>query len=765
MLVSISRPPIPLGGDADPVIEALVNLMPDYSAGRRLHALYVNKTQAELPGNYSQLFGTGPAFRGVFFPSWQPDGLLGLTGDTGLDQSWWRNFSVVVLCQAIADMGSHIRGQMLTAEINGDLASYNATLRGRSARVYANVLAATYGPLAALLRQVNRATAKQQFHDSLLSNVINRQLWYQAGVWTSPDWEMFNQYAKYIALGASDAEVDTLIGELIAAGLPVPAVVNQQGWRSYSEELRDKPNVDVDDIRSQCSGPITASTYLPTYGGGMPATMPNGNCYEFTANSQPGTHYRRAPGGCCFTPDTQVLNAAGEAVALRDVKRGGTVLTRDGTATVAYVATPLLGQRALYQLTGGGPVFTGTHPFLNAAPPDPEHAPPTVLAVDPQTLAWTVPTLSDDGIGRLVSGSLVLLRTPGSGQEPLVVTVDGVEEVPPAGAEACLYDLRLETRTGERPEFWAGDGETFYLVCPEYPVLDQAGASVTTAVALMEGLLASDGPAGTGWPATIIDTVNEFGAGIFLGAAMQALATTPSFGAEPPPAPVYERIDAIYRSLAASTEETSAVVASLFDGLLAAVGQWLASVIAVGWRTSLLLGGEILAVTVFDVALLPDNPIPVDATVQLEITAAGRQSTEATRMWDRRGRANTRFHHYFDQLVHLDLAGDDRPIGLSFAVFTDGAALPSLFAEAPTVVDDFGHMLQSAQLRDASGAVVGTIRFDTRHLGRDAAAQELRDSGLWTEEKAEAYANALGVAMVEPILTQLRGIAPAMGRP
>ncbi|MBV9821201.1 MAG: hypothetical protein JO144_03075, partial [Actinobacteria bacterium] len=245
-------------------------------------------------------------------------------------------------------------------------------------------------------------------------------------------------------------------------------------------------------------------------------------------------------------------------------------------------------------------------------------------------------------------------------------------------------------------------------------------------------------------------------------AAMQALATTPSFGAEPPAVGVYKRIDQIYRSLADTTEQTAAVIASLFDGLLAAVGQWLTSVIAVGWRTSLLLGGDILAITVFDLALLADNPIPADSTVQLEVTVTGRQSAEGTRLWDRRGRANTRFHHYFDQLLHVDLAGDDRPLDLSFAVLLDGAALPSLFAEAPAAVDESTHVFQSAQLRDSTGAVVGTIRFDTRRLGRDAAAQELLTSGLWTPELAQAYANALGKAMVDPILSRLRAIPPRL---
>ena len=63
MLLVISRAEIPLSAPqaargrltaaVNPVIEAMVNLMPDYSVGRRLHAFYVNKLQSVLPGNYS----------------------------------------------------------------------------------------------------------------------------------------------------------------------------------------------------------------------------------------------------------------------------------------------------------------------------------------------------------------------------------------------------------------------------------------------------------------------------------------------------------------------------------------------------------------------------------------------------------------------------------------------------------------------------------------------------------------------------------------
>lgn len=760
MLLNISRPAIPVAGAVDPVIEDIVNLMPDYSAGSRLHDLYVNKLQSALPGNYSQLFGTGPSFRSVFFPDWQPDPLLSLADGTGLSDAWWSAFSVAVLCQAIAEMGSNIRGQMLTDKINGDVTTFNVTLSGQSSRVYAKVLEATYSPLTSLLQKVNPATAKQQFHDSLLNNVLNRQLWYQAGMWTSPDWEMFNQYAKYIILGASDAEVDALIGELMAEGLPVPAQVGQGAWRSYAEELRDKPDVDVNDISAACSGPVTATTYIPNPDG-YAAPMPDGNCYEFTADSQPGSPYRRPPGGCCFTGDTRVLDGDGNAVPLRRVKQGDTVLTRDGVATVAYVARPLSAGRKLHRLGGGGPVFVATHPFLNGAPPDPAAAPPALLSLEPQSLAWTVPTLSEDGIGTLEVGSTLWSRAPGAGQPPVSVTVAEVEEVTGSDDDPYLYDLRLATSSGARQEFWAGQDQTFYLVSPEYPILGQAGAAATTVVAVMEGMFKAGGPDGSGWPSRVIDVVNQFGAGVFHGALMQSLATTPSFGAPVPPEPIYDRIERLYRVLDTAPPETAAVVAGLFDGMMSAVGQWLASVVTLGWRTSMLLRGDVLAVTVFDIALTPASAIPADTLVRMDVTVKGRTLSDVTCIWDRRGRTNTRFHRYFDQLVHLDMAGEDRPDGLSFAVSIHGAPVPILFAEAPGAVGESPHRLQSAVLRNSAGKMAGTIRFDTRRLSRHTASNELTHSGLWTEDAANAYADALGAAMVGPILSRLREMAPA----
>ncbi|MBT8224422.1 MAG: hypothetical protein HKP61_19990 [Dactylosporangium sp.] len=94
-------------------------------------------------------------------------------------------------------------------------------------------------------------------------------------------------------------------------------------------------------------------------------------------------------------------------------------------------------------------------------------------------------------------------------------------------------------------------------------------------------------------------------------------------------------------------------------------------------------------------------------------------------------------------------------INLSSTVTTEGASIPALHAEAPGAVDDQALTLRSAPVRDAMGAVVGTVRFDTRRLSPGLASRELADSSRWTEAAARAYANAIGLAMAGPIRTEL----------
>jgi len=739
-----------LAGSVDPTIDAMVNLMPDFTAGQALHNLYVNKAMSALPGRYSQMIGSGPTFLSIFYPGWSPDSLLGAVGtDTGLNDDWWREFSVALLCQTFAAVGSRLLKQLKVGDINRDVTAWNDVLRGRSARLYARVLAERYTPFADLLKKVDRAAAKPRFRQALIDNIINRQLWYASGLWTSPDWEIFNQYAKYIALGASDQEVDALADDLERGGLPMPAEVKRATWRSYAEEFRLKPRVDSDDLRAMATPGILKTTYSPSPHG-MSAGLPEGNCYEFTANSQPGSRYRESPSSCCFTGDTQVLDDQLRPVPLSRVRPGDRVATRDGVGTVAFVARPLRDGRPLHRLGQDGPTFTATHPFLNAAATAADGQQPALLALAPQQLGWMVPTLASGGVALLDDKALVYRRAPHAAAQavappPAIIRDDAPDE-------ANLYDLNLVTDTGGAQSYWAGSGDSFYLVAPEFPIIDAAAQWAPAVVSLMEGLNRRGLPQARSadWLRRLTATLQTYGLAVFQGGLVAALASNVP---TPPTEPLESRVNRLFEAMAHKDLAENAGFAILFDAFLATTAPWIASSVALGWRDFSALSGDLLAVTVFDMSLSPETPLPPDRLVKLDVRFGA--DAPVAEMWDRPGRANTRFHHYFDQLLHYDLLQSGGPEELLFSASVDGAPIPSLFARVPISLRDAPYGFRSAPLLDASGRLIGTLNFDYRRLSPQIAGREMAARALWTNDAATAFANGLGAAMVDRVLELL----------
>jgi hypothetical protein len=119
-------------------------------------------------------------------------------------------------------------------------------------------------PLAALLAALKAegaaAEGTSMFREAMLRNVKVRMLWYAEGWWTNPDWELFNDYAKYMALGARAAEVDELIEEMVKVGLPEVAGVEKSNWRQYTQYLQGQPAFDHSSIDA-----IVRDTVLGSY--------------------------------------------------------------------------------------------------------------------------------------------------------------------------------------------------------------------------------------------------------------------------------------------------------------------------------------------------------------------------------------------------------------------------------------------------------------------------------------------------------------------
>lgn len=93
-------------------------------------------------------------------------------------------------------------------------------------------------------------------------------------------------------------------------------------------------------------------------------------CIPSPAGCCPGRGVRCAElcpplGGGCFTGSTRIAMADGTSTPIEQISIGDSVLGSDGTPNrVLDVATPLLGDRPLYSLNGGGYFVAASHPFM-----------------------------------------------------------------------------------------------------------------------------------------------------------------------------------------------------------------------------------------------------------------------------------------------------------------------------------------------------------------------------------------------------------------
>ena len=757
-VLKISRSMPSLLGAADPVVEEMAKLTPDFSTGNKLHDLYVNKIMSALPGNYSQLFGTGPSFQSIFFPGWQPDSLLPLvTQFTGLDEEWWRQMSIRSLCECMYEVTSSIRKQLRIDNIRADLATNNNEIGNSSAALYSRVLADRFPPFTSLLKKVDPVVARPAYREVLIKNVQTKQLWYGSALWTSPDWEMFNHYAKYMALGASPSDVDALIQELLNAGLPIPDVVRVTRWRNYREEFRERPKLEWNDFSGQARGPIQQTRYINV--GRSVSALPEGNCYEFTARSQPGTGYRQLPSGCCFSGDTEVLCSDKTTRRLDSLRPGERILTRNGSAAVTLVPTPARAGRPLYRVDGAGPAFTGTHPFLNEAFQG-DSSLPQILCHSPQQLRWGVPTLGERGVGSLTAGSRLYARDSfGNSLPPHIVS--SVETIDPHTSD-YVYDINVLPEDGNASEFWVGKDQIFFLSMPEFPLIANAGAATFTYLALVEGIL-RDGSQlfahrNIEWLREFLGVMDQYGAAICRDAAQTALNAVVSPISSENIRPVVPRLEAIYEALRTSDQVSSAAFAALLDLLLLTTGDWMQSTIALGWRNLQAPIGNILAITLSDLQMSPSSPISAQHLIKLKVSAGSIGSADSQNIWNRTREASTRFYAYFDQIVYFEVEGLGPTPEVCFAASLNNSELAALSGGIPISPGEGLHSLYSAPIRDSQGETAGFLNFDIRLLTRGAAEAELEASALWLDSLAETYADQLGKAMVAPLLSNLEAM-------
>lgn len=282
----------------DPAVKQMVLASPDFSVGDAVHGALVNKVGLSTPGRHSQAGLPSPRFVDIFFPGWRAGPYCGQVAPlTGLNDAWWSDFAVAVLCEAMDHLTKGVLTRQLRhTEIANAVADYNKTLNGQMAPVkvngrlaplYSAVFTANWADFSGPFQVTNRAAALAQYRQALKDGIAIHALWYAEGLWKNPDWELFHHYIKLMALGFSVAQVDDFIDELRAGGLPIPPDMEKGCWQSFTGYLVNKPVVDHNDIRA-----VASSGILDVGFGRRGIQRPEWNAIEFTAGSQPGGKYR-----------------------------------------------------------------------------------------------------------------------------------------------------------------------------------------------------------------------------------------------------------------------------------------------------------------------------------------------------------------------------------------------------------------------------------------------------------------------------------------
>ncbi|MCI0396763.1 MAG: lamin tail domain-containing protein [Chloroflexi bacterium] len=754
--------------DIDDRVKQMVLAMPDFSIGDQVHTIFVNKLTGSTPGVHSDLGGPGARFIDIFFPGWQPVSYeANVGGLTGLDDNWWANFAVAVLCQSMLVLTQDtLHDQLQWVQINSDITSFNATLNNQATPFYSFVFSQAFTDFSTPFAAMDHATALAQYKQALMDGVNIHALWYADGLWKNPDWEMYHHYIKLLALGMAAADIDQFIGQLQSAGLPIPDDMAPGTWRTYSGYLYNKPTIDHGDIDSMASDGIMRSEWVP----GMEETpgtdMPEENSYEFTADGQPGSKYRSTGTGSCFTADTRVLMHDRSRRRIDEIRPGDWVLSPGGPRQVALVATPLRRGRTLYSLNGLRFRFTASHPFVNGGGTAQQ---PQLQSVEPHELKRWVPFLAKSGIGRLGPGAIVRRAHSVQAGQTTAVEVQSVSLHPPNGADELLYDVILQPDQSGTSEYFAGDEDNLFLVASEIPHMLKA----PYATRAMIGMLAQALPAlqeqfasldRTPFTALLDQLKRRVSGELVYKSLLHLSPPTPEAAVESALA-LDEAIASMVGAFVTPELEYNWRAGQAYEALASRLAEEVEAAIELGWRTMPAVEGERLALSVSELHLDHEYGIPLDERLQLAIRLeiAGKNEEEKL-ILDSGARESTPFVRCFDRVLYFGtpLAKARTEKRLQFSFYSERSDAPVLTASA-----HLPHRLHPPYRRfspwvyTASGQACGHLYFDVRLLSVAEIDQEEARRAHWQAAAREAFAHELGLQMGRELVQIIAAMAPA----
>ena len=733
---------------------------------------FVSKLKGRLPGEHTKAwFDLSPkrSFRSIFFSSYSPVKYEGdISGVTGLDDNWWSNFSVAVLCQSIYWQTKNNRNGISIGAVNGDVDSFNKSLRNKAVTWYTHIFTHEF-PLS----------PNQAELDAYIS-VITGEPWISYhqkqlvdGTWKNPEWELFHHWVKLSALGASDVKISDTMDKMRKAGLTIPDSVSARSWRNYITPWMSPDRVDHVDVDREARGPELAEIYFSTLGE-TSVPIPEENSCEFMAHGQPGSKYLHSTGGSCFTGDTLVLMADHTSKPISEIRSGDKVMSTISSRTVAFVSKPLRLGRTLYSINGCSFKFTETHPFIN-----PKYlktttvtTEPYVLAINPHRLAIKTPPMAWCGCDTLKVGSI--LHGPGYTTE-----VEKLDEYKSTEEEesTVMYDLILEPDDTGRFEYFVG-GATKFLVASEIPQLSSPTPftlSATNAILLavnkshtkMKGMFGRYGPMKFREKMYRFVSLFTFHSRPKWNVSDTPEGYIPCEGFTPIKFPF--AIQDLMKIFSEGENEYDFVAGELFEVLLEKHGEELHQLIRLGYRVfSDGYKCRFCALSLFDFKYshLPKS-FKLAGGFEEKLTVYVTVEKHSSLIQPIEEYASTVHTHHFDSIIYVAITNhtDMREMEVKFEFF--GQNKIKLFTAVQYIQlkpESPYCRYETTAWRHKHTEVVGTFSFDMRMISEEACEYEKEASKSWTDEKALAYGVTLGESFGQFINDACDKIAQQSGK-
>ncbi|XP_070534764.1 uncharacterized protein [Ptychodera flava] len=451
----------------DPLYKLITNIPDFYTnpVGSVARAALVSKMAGSTPGRHTEPWPRpeGKSFRQIFFPSyWNAPYTDNVASVTGIPDGFWSDFSVAVLCQSMYYQTSDIRQQLVIDKISSNVDYFNNTIRGNILKLYTYVIFHDFMKFSGDLMHAKNVYISQ------IDNVYwvtYKMKQYTEGTWDNADWELYHHWVKLSALGAGNDEIYHVINSLKGKGLHIPDNVGPNSWYQYMVWYRPD-HISHDDIDNSARPGELERVCTPVMGSTRPSCMNEENCYEFTANTQPGSPYRELPSSSCVSSDTKILMNDGSLREIKHIKPGDVVKTPSGPRKVLIVSTPYRGDRFLYGFNDHRFSFTSGHPLANGERGT-SYSPSEYLSISPLQVIHNVPIIGYVGIGELKVGSKVLESNMHQMQ------VKSVQKYAPNDKDELLFDLVLEPNEESGTfEYIAGDERALFVVASELPIMN-----------------------------------------------------------------------------------------------------------------------------------------------------------------------------------------------------------------------------------------------------------------------------------------------------